>query len=113
MNIHSFYGKIFYLKHLIFEHNIKLIFIVESWLHDKIFNSEIMYYFSEFRVKRVDRTSNKGGGIIILYHWTIEMTIENSLISQSVEYLHVSVEYKTKRKPLQFIVCYHIPDTSR
>ena len=97
LNICSFYNKIFDIKNIIKESNLKIFFLVESWLHNNITDNEILYYFPDFKIIRLDRAPDKqGGGILILYHNSITITNESNFPSEDIEILHVSISYKLK-----------------
>ena len=64
LNIRSIYNKTTSLTAFIKEHDISVMCIVESWLHDSIRNSEL--FLNGFRLHRLDRVGKGGGGIVIL-----------------------------------------------
>ena len=52
---------------------------VETWLNDDIKTAELEIYFNNYKVHRMDRELNKGGGVLILVSKKFESNIENLL----------------------------------
>jgi len=65
-----------------------------------------------FRIHRVDRTRNKGGGLILLAANDLLSSTEDSMMTDSLELLHVSINGINSKK-LQLILIYRPPDSSK
>jgi len=88
---------------------IDIMSVNETWLKPSINSLEL--YISNYKIFRLDRTDKKGGGIIFLVHNSLNGTIENTILSDSIELLHICINQNFS-KPLQLISLYRPPTSS-
>ena len=81
---------------------------METWLHSNISSAELLSYFQNFRVRRIDRDSDRGGGLLALVSNNLFINVENSCINSYIEFLHISID-RNKAKPLQIVILYKPP----
>lgn len=82
--------------------------VAETWLSSSVTDSDL--FLSNFSVFRHDRPT-RGGGVVILVDRRFVSHFENSLINDSVEFIHVSLD-RSFAKPLQIICVYRPPSGS-
>lgn len=87
------------------DNNILVFSLAETWLSSDIKTSEL--FIPDFKIHRIDR-STRGGGIVILVTNKIYSSIENSIMTENLELLHISIN-RSKARPLQFITVYRPP----
>ena len=111
LNICSLYHKFGDILHLINSYSLKVFGLTETWLNCSIQNDEL--FFDNFRTHRLDRVSNKGCGLCLLVHKCLNSIIENTLVTDNLELLHVSLDGMNS-KSLQIVLVYRrhtsIPD---
>ena len=66
--------------------------LVETWLHNKILKSELN--LSEYDIHRRDRTSKKGGGIILCVKKSL-----NSIFLKKVKQIQIGMHFCKVRCP--------------
>lgn len=81
--------------------------VAETWLNESISNSEL--FVNGFRIHRIDRDYNRGGGILILVRNSLASEIENSIMTHSTELLHIAIN-RQFHKSLQFVAVYRPPN---
>ena len=85
--------------------NIDIISLNETWLTSFHTNSSL--FLNGYQIIRLDRPTH-GGGVCFLVKNGISATIENSLMLDSIEMLHIIIKPKFS-KPLNIIFVYKAP----
>ena len=63
---------------------------METWLHSNIPNAEL--FFQNFKIFRLDRPKKRGGGLITLVSNQLSSHLENTLVLDHIELIHISVD---------------------
>ena len=104
-NARSVVNKSDLLSDHVASNNIDLMFITETWLHDQISSSLICP--PGYQVIRKDRTSSKGGGVMLIYKSDLHITQVDITCNVS-GYELLCVDLYDGNSPIRFI-CYYIP----
>ena len=97
------------IAHLLKQNNIDIICIQETWLNPNIGNNELL--FDNFKYHRLDRSNNKkGGGLLILIKNIFDSYLENSLINNNIELIHISFKIGFL-KTVQLVNIYRPPSS--
>ena len=108
LNICSLSNKCLSLYHYLIYYNISILSLNETWLSTSITNGSL--YLPGYKIVRADRPT-RGGGIAFLVCNKINCIVENIIMSESLELLHISIEIKSC-KPISFISVYRPPKCS-
>ena len=104
----SLFYKTLSLYAILKQYNIDIFTINETWLNYNITNASL--YIPGYHIIRLDRPTSHGG-IAILVANQYKSVIENTIISHSIELLHVALELPYS-KPINIISVYHPPGSS-
>lgn len=72
------------------DYDLDVLCVVETWLNSQICSDEL--FINHYQIFRLDRTKNKGGGIIIFVKNNSIVHLENTYISNYMELIHISVK---------------------
>ncbi len=86
LNINRLANKVADLKHTLVSSNIDICFITESWLTGA--NPTFLVEIPNFNLIRVDRTYSNGGGIVLYFKSSLQISIVTSVSNQSLELMH-------------------------
>ena len=86
-------------------YNIDIYCIAETWLHSSFPTS--LLQFNGYKIHRLDRPTH-GGGVLILVNNKISSHIENTIMSPTIELLHVSLDIRSSL-PIHVICIYKPP----
>ena len=80
-----------------------------TWLNSNIGNKELL--FESFKYNRLDRSSNKkGGGLLILIKNIFVSCLENTLLNNNIELIHISFKIGFL-KTIQLVNIYRPPNS--
>ena len=108
LNICSIISKTLSLYAILQQHNVDIMSINETWLHDSLPNSSL--FLPGYKIYRLDRQTH-GGGVAFLVSNKYSSTVENTLITHSIELLHIVLELPST-KPINIITLYHPPSSN-
>lgn len=109
INICSIFQKTVDLLFLFKNLKSDIISINETWLSSSIPNSSL--FFDGFKIFRLDRFLKRGGGVMILVNNRLNAVLENSILSQHLELIHITIEIPFAA-PFNIISLYHPPNSS-
>ena len=105
VNICSIFNKMASIFSLLLQNHIDIFLFNETWLSSLIPNR--MLYFPGYRMHRLDRDSH-GGGLLFLVKNRFNSSIENGIMSEYLELLHVTLELPCTA-PINIICIYRSP----
>ena len=105
MNICSILSKSLSLYAILQQHHVDIMTVNETWLHESYTNASL--YLPGYNIHRLDRQSH-GGGLAVLVSHKFGSTIENTILTPSIELLHIVLELPYS-KPINVITVYHSP----
>ena len=112
LNARSIRNKIDELRAAVEEHSPDIIGVVETWLSDKFFDTEInIKEYSSIRIDRNSREKEKGGGIIVYIRNTISFVDNTEDYCENIDYVWVKVTGRNK-EPINIGVFYRPPDST-
>jgi exonuclease III len=109
LNIQSLFNKSIDLHNLLLQYSFDLFSLNETWLKTHMNNSCL--YLDGYKIFRLDRMVKKGGGVAILVKNSYNASIENTLLTDNVELLHVSLQLPAS-KAINIISVYKPPHVS-
>ena len=83
----------------------------ETWLKSHIQNHELC--FNQFKLHRLDRQHKRGGGLLVLCPHAFCSEISNSIMSEHLELLHISIQKNLNAAPCQLILLYRPPNANQ
>jgi len=81
----------------------------ETWLKPAINNKELC--LNQYNIFRLDRTEKQGGGVAIVAHKKLDAHVENTIISDYIELIHISIDLPFQ-KSIQIVSLYRPPNSS-
>ena len=91
INVCSLMNKTAYVFSYLTEKNIDVLSINETWLNSNISNSSL--FFPGYYIFRLDRNYSSGGKVCILIKNCYIRVVENSLMSNCIELIHVMLQF--------------------
>ena len=108
LNICSIVPKSLSLYAILQQHHIDIMSVNETWLHESHTNASL--FLPGYDIHRLDRQSH-GGGVAVLVSHKLNSAIENSILTHSIELLHIVIELPFS-KPVNVITIYHPPSSN-
>jgi len=102
------YNKIPDILLTLHRYDIDILSINETWLTPNI--SSFQFCLTNYNVFRNDRLHKRGGGVAFIIKKHINASIENNIMSENLELLHLSID-QPFNKSLQIITCYRSPSS--
>lgn len=87
-----------------------LLFIAETWLDDVI--TDVFLSINSYRIIRLDRTYNTGGGILCYVRDNLNVSIQSSKSNINIEFINLLYHLKGKSKPILLTAFYRKPSST-
>jgi hypothetical protein len=110
LNINRIINKMHELPFIFSKYKFHIVFVAETWLNDSISNTFLN--IDSYRVIRLDRSYNAGGGLLCFVHDNINVSIHSLASNVNIEYLNLIFHFPNKSKPLIVSAIYRKPSAS-
>jgi hypothetical protein len=109
LNINRIINKVNDINILLQTYKFHILFIAETWLNNTV--SDLFVQIDNYKIFRVDRLYNVGGGLLCYALADLNISVHSSLSNDNIEYLNILYSFHCSSHPIFISAIYRKPSS--